>query len=68
MKSALNIVAFAKASKEEGITALLETALAALDTTDLRLATIYVDLALHHIMAESKATSADDGLEISEFG
>lgn len=67
MKSALNIVAFANSSQAEGIRALLETALAALDKTDHTLAAAYVDMALHLITVETERHTSEFS-DLTEFG
>ncbi|MBU6268619.1 MAG: hypothetical protein KGN34_13820 [Sphingomonadales bacterium] len=46
MKSALKLIAFTHVDPDDGIAALLELALAALDESGSHLAAAYVDLAL----------------------
>ena len=46
MRSALAIVAFSQGNKSEGVTALLEVALTALDEEGLSTIAVYVDMAL----------------------
>lgn len=68
VRSALNIVAFANASKDEGIVALLETALTAIDTTDQNLAGAYVQMALQVLLHQADELSADTFSGITECG
>ena len=56
MHSALKIVAFSHHTPIEGARALLETALAALDSEGLRIAAIHVDLALNALSDEPQLT------------
>lgn len=68
MRSALNIVAFANVSKDEGIVALLETALAAIDTTGQNLAGAYVEIALQLLLNQADELAADTFSSITELG
>lgn len=68
MKSALAIVAFSRATKHQGIKALLETALAALDDSGNHLVAAHVDLALAVMDRQSSAPLIDDSVQIRDFG
>ncbi len=63
MRSALQIVAFSNSTKFNGIIALLETALEALDETGQFRAAAYVDMALNAYVADSLA--ADEQGELN---
>lgn len=53
MKSALALVAFSKGSELQGVIALLETAIEALDRAGRILPAIYVDQALNLLRADA---------------
>ena len=55
MKSALAIVAFRHATHRQGITALLETALRALDESGDHLVAAHVSMALARMLAAKRA-------------
>lgn len=53
MRSALKIIAFSNSTKFDGIVALLETALEALDDTGQFRAAAYVDMALNAYVTDA---------------
>jgi hypothetical protein len=62
VRSALKIVAFSNGTKFDGIIALLETALAALDEENCREAAAYIDMAINSYNCKSRL-KYNDGLE-----
>ena len=64
MKSALKLVAFARGNRADGIVALLEIALEALDKAGYAQAALSVDLALNQCVA---ALKAEDAAEFDEI-
>jgi len=67
MKSALKVIAFTHADPDDGIAALLEVALAALDNAGAHLAAAYVDLALTSHARARDERRAHDFADIEAF-
>ncbi len=68
MKSALAIVAFRHATQQQGITALLETALTALDDSGNLPVAAHVSMALALLESQDPCLALDAMLQISDFG
>lgn len=68
MKSALAIVAFRHATQHEGIIALLETALSALDSSGNRVVAAHVTMALDLLDLQSPTPLESGSAQISSFG
>ena len=68
MKSALAIVAFRHATQHQGIVALLETALTALDDLGNHVVAAHVSMALARLESPKCTTPRDDFPQISDFG
>lgn len=64
MQSALEIVAFAQGRKSEGIAALLQVALRALDEEDMPSIAVHIDMALALLKAD--CVKADEVRQLSE--
>ena len=68
MKSALAIVAFRHATQQQGITALLETALSALDASGNQIVAAHVCMALALLDRQNPCLWSDTIPPISDFG
>lgn len=68
MKSALAIVAFRHATQQQGITALLETALTALDDSGNRIVAAHVSMALALMDSQNPCLWSDTMPHIDDYG
>lgn len=68
MKSALAIVAFRHATQQQGITALLETALSALDDAGNQVVAAHVSMALALLDSQNPCLVSDTLPPICDFG
>lgn len=68
MKSALAIVAFKHATQHQGIVALLETALTALDDSENHVVAAYVSMALALLESQDLARRSVDSPQVDDFG